>query len=580
MIEKRTHFLGVDDHGRALVEALRFGSGLQKTASIKTSELHQDLQKYISDLKPISGKLYVLVNALGAGEYWGSNINADWFPEEQLKDESGKNGYKTFYDAGVFRHHVNSDKAKSFGKVVMSVWNDYMKRVELLLCVDKKKAAQEGHQDLIDVLDQGGHPAVSMGMRTPYDVCSVCNHQSKTTTDYCHHLKFEKGKVYPDGRKIYMINPVFKAFDISFVLIGADQTSFAIAKVASADKGQLVAPAILGSGLGYVGHRIGKQEGLPKGGRRGLTAAMVAAGLGMGHVMSRKRKEKSKTASVISDRVSSKFRAKQASIPKFSAQEKLSAQKLAEILKRIPMGAMQDDEPDLSEGLLNQIGESGLKRGLATSGSLGMVLKPKEFQRVMLISIGKGGIADDLDRSKRVFDCSCGRSTPSLFGGLSGSDILPSLLSSLLPMLSSRSSLGPSLGPRMMILKTASFGGSGPEYTPTRNELLDEISKAYAGYLHDLGDSMDGLSKTAMSIQEVSDVLYPDAVEEAFYGLSKTSGPAEKAMILGVLPAMYLLSKMFRKASGDKETDAHLSYIARRHPVVTTSVIKGLIQAL
>ncbi len=116
-------------NGERLIQVFQPGQmeSLQKTAA----PLQPDVQRYLEKLKPDARKIYVLVNALGAGEFWGSNINGDWFPENALIHEGMDYGYKTFLNSHCFAHHVNKDPAKSFGDVEKSVWHPDMKRVEL-----------------------------------------------------------------------------------------------------------------------------------------------------------------------------------------------------------------------------------------------------------------------------------------------------------------------------------------------------------------------------------------------------------------------------------------------------------------
>lgn len=46
-----------------------------------------------------------------------------------------------------------------------------------------------------------------------------------TKVDYCQHMVSEGGKIYPDGRKVFVYNDFPRFFDISFVWIGADRTA-------------------------------------------------------------------------------------------------------------------------------------------------------------------------------------------------------------------------------------------------------------------------------------------------------------------------------------------------------------------
>lgn len=191
----------------------------------KTAEHTPELKEFTNKLKPKSGKTYVLINALTSGEFYGSNRNGDFFPEVALKKF-----YKTFETYGhAYRHHQNKDPMKSSGKVVFSSYNPKMRRVELIVELDNVKA-----KDIIEKLEKGEYAATSMGVKTPADMCSICNKRSKKVSEYCDHLKYQMNKVLPDGRKVFAVNDLdLKFFDISFVIKPADATSAVMAKVAS-----------------------------------------------------------------------------------------------------------------------------------------------------------------------------------------------------------------------------------------------------------------------------------------------------------------------------------------------------------
>jgi hypothetical protein len=75
---------------------------LEKTAS----EYHPTVASYINSAKKIPGVTQLLLTALGAGEYWGSNVNSDFFGESELAHEGSDYGYQTFRQyAKVYKHH-------------------------------------------------------------------------------------------------------------------------------------------------------------------------------------------------------------------------------------------------------------------------------------------------------------------------------------------------------------------------------------------------------------------------------------------------------------------------------------------
>ncbi len=246
----------MDEHGNVLCQPIlgeSAGEYLEKTASItfKPSNLHPTIQRLIKDgtINKSEKGLYVLVSALGAAEYWGSNVNGDAFPEKALiHSPSGWNdlpvsrmkdvakdwayGYPTFMNAYPYKHHVNKDPSRAFGHVVLAVWNPKMFRVELVVYLDKALCKKHSAEDVYERIENGEFPDVSMGCKVPYDRCSICDHKSKTQKDYCYHAKYEMNKIYPDGRKVCVINDFPRFFDISFVFIGADKSAKMLAKLA------------------------------------------------------------------------------------------------------------------------------------------------------------------------------------------------------------------------------------------------------------------------------------------------------------------------------------------------------------
>lgn len=190
---------------------------------------------YIKNVEPIPGKTVILVLAMTAGEYYGPNRNGDGWPEEPLVAGATKIGpdevlpvrYKTFEtDANVFKHHVNKDPAKALGKVLRAFYNWPMHRVELLLALDNDRA-----EDIVQRIYRGEFPAVSMGCRVPYDVCSICGNKAPTRREYCVHARDLNGYM-PDGRRKFVWNPRSLFFDLSMVRRPADRLGFMMKKVA------------------------------------------------------------------------------------------------------------------------------------------------------------------------------------------------------------------------------------------------------------------------------------------------------------------------------------------------------------
>ena len=283
---KGAYYSGVGPAGAAVLPL--FGPANNEFEKNASSTLLPEVSTYIASLKPRKDAQYVLLNAMGAGEWWGSNVNGDFFPEAALihkpdnwannplldkpRSASWAYGFPTFYFAHPFAHHRNKDASRAFGDVELAAWHPRMRRVELVARVDKDKCEKFGGVGVWDKLSAGEYVDVSMGCKVPYDTCSICldwgayrkalatfnplRHKSPgdaaleyhkklkadggegirglsiTRHDYCDHAKRMMNRILPDGRKVFVYNDFPKFFDISFVFVGADKTAKVMMKIA------------------------------------------------------------------------------------------------------------------------------------------------------------------------------------------------------------------------------------------------------------------------------------------------------------------------------------------------------------
>lgn len=187
------------------------------------------IQEFASRITPRTDKVYVHILALGAGEFYGPNKNLDWFGEHALLDY-----HKTFETspAHLFKNHVNKNPEIAIGKVIYSIYNERMHRVELIVEVDRVAGTE-----FVAELDRGNFPKTSMACRTPADTCSICGNIASTRQSYCTHLRNDLGKMYPDGRRVMALNThPLTFFDISWVVRPADVTSSVLQKLASEEE--------------------------------------------------------------------------------------------------------------------------------------------------------------------------------------------------------------------------------------------------------------------------------------------------------------------------------------------------------
>lgn len=249
MITKLATFSGVSSAGEPLVHLFHPGEGLRKHAGV----LQPPIQDWLDGYRAEPGKIAVLVNAMGASEYWGQNNNGDAFSEGALAHDCSQHphiahpydefagkvippyGYPTFLEALPFVHHRNKDPTRAFGKVAVSCYNPRMHRIEIVVIIDEALAMLHGAQSVVDRIKAGEYPDVSMGTRVPYDVCLICGNKARTRKEYCPCIKhIGMNKILEDGRQIGVDNPHPRFFDISFVFIGADRTAKMMCKFASA----------------------------------------------------------------------------------------------------------------------------------------------------------------------------------------------------------------------------------------------------------------------------------------------------------------------------------------------------------
>lgn len=478
-------------------------SFLEKVAA---PDLLPEVAKYIATLRPQSDAQYVLMNAMGAGEWWGSNINGDYFPEaalihrpddwtgnpviDRIRAKTWPYGFPTFYDAHPYAHHRNKDSAKAFGEVELAAWNDKMKRVELVTRVDKDKCIQHGGQGVWDKLKVGGFPDVSMGCKVPFDTCSICldwdmykkaqatfvkgkhkhpgeavldfhrSTQTKhtdengkvtwsgrgkirglsiTRADYCEHALKSMNKILPDGRKVFVYNDYPRFFDISFVFIGADKTAKVMMKIAS--KQYFFLP---GSEAGEA--EYGSSDDTEK------TAAAETMKVAL------LKDAKDKEGEITKDVFPSQFAS-----------------------KAVPL--MTKHEPSLPRELLDLLGSRPLGESLSTLTGMGMVLRPREFQRVILVNTGSKPMADHLDDIGMTFPKVEEQSDlPFASGGFSSA-----LAKLLMPLFGERSGFGPAVEKRVIILLGRGDSKDAPsskdkDRSSLSPEVLRKIGAAYNSY--------------------------------------------------------------------------------------------------
>jgi hypothetical protein len=200
--------------------------GLEKVADTRRKEFTDIIRSFIEKLRPDKDKhIFTLTIAMGSSEFWGPNSNGDYWPKMDLSIDNPLYGHKSFMNAGLYQDHKNKDKGKTLGQVVLALYNPIMERVELIERVDRDKCKVHDTNRIYDRLLDGETIGRSMGSHIDFDVCYICQNKAKTRAEYCNHAKYMMNQILGDGRKVCVINPKPRFFDISFVGKPADPTA-------------------------------------------------------------------------------------------------------------------------------------------------------------------------------------------------------------------------------------------------------------------------------------------------------------------------------------------------------------------
>ena len=501
-----------------LIKVVRPSKEFVKEAA--DDNLHPEIAKFVSGLTADTSKLYVLVNALGAGEYYGSNSNGDYFQEEDLIKEAADSGYKTFLNAGVYRHHKNKDPKKSIGKVAFVVYNKRMHRVELVLEIDRGKAKLLGHGDLVKRLDDGQTPAASMGCKVKFDVCSICGNKAKTKANYCKCItELGMNHIKKDGQKVFVLNPNPRFFDISIVIFNADKISRAMSKLASA-------------------------------------ASLVE---------------------------SSADRAKRYNLQDTNSVAAAARLKIAEILKEVPTLLKKiipgSNEKTIPKKKLQKVATlASFSDILQNTAALGIVLKPEEFQRLALEQLGRTKLANALDRKHQIF-----RPVQEIDRGLltnaESFDLSPQLLTEFQEYISARSAFEPFISKRVLTKEAAdnTLAHSRGARLPIKSTELDSISAAYNGYRVDLLEHASSIAGAAQNSLDVQTIFAEDLLEDCLLGRTKLAGfGGAGAALLGLFPLAYLYGAYVKEKRAAGEKISATEGFIEQHPVFSASMAMGL----
>jgi hypothetical protein len=394
-------------------------------------------------------------------------------------------GFPSFYGATVYAHHKNHDPATlGFGDVIFATENDPMKRIELVMRIDTALAAKRGHSALLDRIQRGERTDVSMGCKVPFDFCSICTDWDQvkkawkgydrkrhphpgtailvyhktvkpirglaiTQADYCEHMVGSRGKVRPDGRKVYVFNDFPRFFDISVVWVGADRTARVMWFLSA--------------------HKV------EKGQRSSFDDLLKTA--------ASREPALTKVANVS------------------SPSPAQGQSKTAEMEKEIKGGLMRkvhlcaDSEMELPFGVMAPFTQMfGLKTLLSTLAGMGVALRPNEFH--MLVGVEKPAHAP-LAKEAQAQGVTFKTSLPGFSKeyAVSGEHFNAKLAMELLPYLENRSSFAPYVATRLGELDTKIKCASEARVTKQSLEgpFVSKVAALYNGYRASLLSEADAL---------------------------------------------------------------------------------------
>jgi hypothetical protein len=210
----------------------------------------------------------------------------------------------------------------------------------------------------------------------------------------------------------------------------------------------------------------------------------------------------------------------------FPISKSASHAKLSEIIKSLPAGPftretlpkLERAERSIPDDVLDLMGGLPLGNALSTSTMAGMVLKPREFQRLLLVGIGEKPLADDLDNKGMTF----GRTNDvddSI--QLNESSVEPGLMELLsrLGLVRDRSAAGPALQSRSMASAAADkpFQPIGGEKIAA-GPLMTKLAAAYNGYRRNILRKAASISHYLTTDPQLRSDLFGSGMAQAFAG--------------------------------------------------------------
>jgi hypothetical protein len=201
-----------------------------------------------------------------------------------------------------------------------------------------------------------------------------------------------------------------------------------------------------------------------------------------------------------------------------------SQKKVSEILKDIPAGtfsmkrlsSLERAEPTIGKKALKKLSQHPLSAALGATAAMGIVLKPEEFQYLVLEKMGEAELADILSNETLVFHKTASfHHTDIEFI----KEAVDSSISLLRDVVKERTVFG-----EPFVLRTAAPSEAPknplPTPSPVEHSLLDKISAAYNGYRWSLMMKLSEASEMVESDSRLREAVLGDGLVNMF---SKTA---------------------------------------------------------
>ena len=434
-MDKLLTFSTHDNLGRCFAEAIdimpRSGGGIEKVAG----ELHPQIKSYLRSLRSDPRYQYVLMTPMGAYEYWGMNVNGDVFPEISLQHCFKDN------DPMPVMKELEERFLKPFGKSLPGI------PVREFGFRTFENAHRYKHH--VNKNPEIAYGDISFVIYNPYmhRVELVSRHDREKAKrvgaeDIIRDLDEGKPRQISMGCRV--------PFDVCTICGNISRTPRDYCNHLRLQMGT----------VRDDGKMVGAVNFFPR--FFDLSDVFVPAAKESGVLM--------KVASVRG----SAHNFKCASVKKAAIDKKVLPNAISESLMKL-----RNAEPDIPRSILKSTPTDKL---IGTTGMLGMVLKPREFQYSMLNNMGKGRLADDLHSKNMVFDSSIRSNRPvAMMDSSSYSSPIARMLSKLL---SSRSFFSPHLPERSV--KVTVIKVSPKSEMVERGPLMNKIASAYADYRNSL----------------------------------------------------------------------------------------------